>query len=319
MVNLYAANGSGLARVDGLDGGRPVIWIDLVRPSPDDLARLSGRLGVDLPSREDQEEIEQSSRLYFEGSVPVMTVLLPSQSDAGDMVIGPVSFLLLADRLVTLRGHDPRPFASFPQKAGQTGQGCASPEAVLLGLLEEIIDRLADITEQTGRDIDAVSRRVFSAERLSTEDYRAALRDSGRNERRVMHLRESLTTLERMLGFLLPVLDGRKSAKGLRMLAKTQMRDVRTVSEQTVYLQQKTAFLLDAALGLIGIDQNAIIKIFSVAAVAFLPPTLVASIYGMNFVHMPELAWYFGYPLALGAMLASALLPLWYFRRRGWL
>lgn len=318
-MTYYAAEGLGLRPVETLDGPDPVIWIDLARAGPDDLAHLSGRLGVDLPTREDQEEIEQSSRLYFEGGVPVMTVLLPAQAEAGDMIIGPVSFLLFPDRLVTLRSHDPKPFATFPPKAAQTGQGCASPEAVLHGLLEEIIDRLADITEQTGRDIDTVSRRIFSTDRLTTEDYRAALRDIGRNERKVMHLRESLTTLERMLGFLMPVLDTRKSAKGLRMLLKGQHRDVRTISEQTVYLQQKTAFLLDAALGLIGIDQNAIIKIFSVAAVAFLPPTLVASIYGMNFTHMPELAWYYGYPMALAVMLASALLPLWYFRRRGWL
>lgn len=318
-MTYYAADGLGLKPVETLDDASPVIWIDLLRPASDDLVLLSGRLGVDLPSREDQEEIEQSSRLYFEGGVPVMTVLLPAQADTGEMIIGPVSFLLFSDRLLTLRNHEPRPFSSYPPKAAQAAQGCASAETVLHGLLEEIIDRLADITEQTGRDIDTVSRRIFSTDRLTTEDYRAALRDIGRNERKVMYLRESLTTVERMLGFLMPVLDTRKSAKGLRVLLKSQHRDVRTISEQTGYLQQKTAFLLDAALGLIGIDQNAIIKIFSVAAVAFLPPTLVASIYGMNFVHMPELEWYFGYPLALGVMLASALLPLWYFRQRGWL
>jgi len=318
-MTYYASEGLGLRPVDSLDGSDRVIWIDLARAGPADLARVSGRLGIDLPTREDQEEIEQSSRLYFEDGVPVMTVLLPALSDTGDMIVGPVSFLLFPDRLVTLRSHDPKPFASFPPNAAQTGQGCASPETVLHGLLEEIIDRLADITEQTGRDIDTVSRHVFATDRLTTEDYRAALRAIGHNERKVMHLRECLTTLDRMLGFLMPVLDARKSTKGLRMLLKGQYRDVRTISEQTVYLQQKTAFLLDAALGLIGIDQNAIIKIFSVAAVAFLPPTLVASIYGMNFAHMPELAWYYGYPLGLGLMLTSALLPLWYFRRRGWL
>jgi magnesium transporter len=318
-MNLYAAAGPALDRVAAFDGPERVIWADLVRPTPEDLDRMSALLGVPLPTREDQEEIEQSSRLYFEGGVPVMTVLLPAQADAGNMTVGPVSFLLLEDRLVTVRHHDPRPFSTFPGKAGQAPQGCGSAGAVLFGLLEEIIDRLADITEQTGRDIDAVSGRIFSTEPLQTEDYRAALRDIGKGERKIMHLRESLTTMERMLGFLVPVIDTRKNDKGLKPQLKTQSRDIRTIAEQAGYLQQKTAFLLDAALGLISIEQNAIIKIFSVAAVAFLPPTLVASIYGMNFAHMPELAWPFGYPVALGLMLASAGLPLLYFRRRGWL
>ncbi|MCZ7674682.1 MAG: hypothetical protein M5U35_00590 [Roseovarius sp.] len=100
---------------------------------------------------------------------------------------------------------------------------------------------------------------------------------------------------------------------------RSQQRDARTIAEQAGYLQQKTAFMLDAALGLISIEQSAIIKIFSVVAVAFLPPTLVASSYGMNFVYMPELEWFYGYPAALGLMALSAAVPLWYFRRRGWL
>lgn len=318
-MKYFASTGKGLSQVERFGGPDRVVWADLVRPSPEDLGKLAALLDVPLPSREDQEEIEQSSRLYFENGVPVMTILLPSQSELGGMMVGPVSFILLDERLVTLRYHDPRPFSSFPPKAGQAPNGCATAEAVLFGLLEEIIDRLADITEQTGRDIDVVSDRIFSTETLRTEDYRKALREIGRGEKKVMQLRESLNTLERMLGFLIPVIDRRVGAKGLRGLLKTQQRDVRTITEQTGYLQQKTAFLLDAALGLIGIEQNAIIKIFSVAAVAFLPPTLVASIYGMNFAHMPELDWPLGYPLAIGMMVLSAIGPLLIFRKRGWL
>ena len=126
-------------------------------------------------------------------------------------------------------------------------------------------------------------------------------------------------TVERLLGFLMPVLEGRKAGREMRSMIKSQFRDVRTITEQAGFLQQKTVFLLDATLGLINIEQNAIIKIFSVVAVAFLPPTLVASAYGMNFRVMPELGWPFGYPFALGLMGLSALVPLWYFRRRRWL
>ncbi|MGR3374963.1 MAG: magnesium transporter CorA family protein [Pseudooceanicola nanhaiensis] len=318
MITAYAREGEGLRALgDGEDAA--AIWVDLLAPDAQELALMSGRAGVDLPTRADQEEIEQSSRLYLHGGVPVMTVLLPTRSEAGEMEIGPVSFVLLGERLITLRHHAPRPFTSFPAKAARASHGCATPEAVLVGLVEEIIDRLADITEQTGREIDVVARRIFGTEKMRTEDYRAAMREIGRAEGRVMHLRESLMTIERMLGFLGPVMDGRKPGKGLRGMVKSQYRDARTITEQAGYLQQKITFMLDAALGLINIEQNAIIKIFSVAAVAFLPPTLVASIYGMNFEVMPELGWTYGYPLALGIMVLSAAVPLWFFRRRGWL
>jgi len=315
----YIHEGEGLRAAQSDDERRRAIWVDLEAPGNETLARLSARFGVALPTRADQDEIEQSSRLYLESGVPVMTVLLPARTEAGGLQSAPVSFVLMAERLVTIRHHAPRPFASYPEKAARSAHGCATPEAVLAGLVEEIIDRLADITEQTGHEIDVVSRRIFGGDPLKTEDYRAALREIGRAEGRVMQLRESLMTLERMLGFLSAVLGERGAGKGLRAALKSQYRDARTITEQAGYLQQKITFMLDAALGLINIEQNAIIKIFSVVAVAFLPPTLVASSYGMNFVHMPELDWPLGYPMALGLMIVSAAVPLWYFRRRGWL
>lgn len=318
-MTYYAASGQGLAPIETMAGPPPAIWIDMEAPDPADLDALSRALGIELPTREDQQEIEQSSRLYLEDGVPVMTVLVPSRAGGGEMITGPVSFVLLPDRLVTLRHHAPGSFATFPQKAVRTSHDCTTPEAVLIGLLEEIIDRLADITEQTGREIDQVAKRIFGTETLRTEDHRTSLRAIGRADGQLMQLRESLMTLERMYGFLAPILDERKAGRALRATVRSQQRDARTIAEQAGYLQQKTAFMLDAALGLISIEQSAIIKIFSVVAVAFLPPTLVASSYGMNFVYMPELEWFYGYPTALGLMALSAAVPLWYFRRRGWL
>ncbi|MET4127680.1 magnesium transporter CorA family protein [Roseovarius sp. MBR-6] len=318
MITAYAREGEGLRALDNGDATAP-IWIDLYQPDADELALVSGRSGVDLPTRADQEEIEQSSRLYLEDGVPVMTALLPSQAGSEAMQVGPVTFVLRPAQLITIRHHAPRPFTTFPGRADKASLGCASAEAVLVGLLEEIIDRLADITEQTGREIDTISRRLFGAKKLSTEDHRAALREIGATDTRVMQLRESLMTLERLLGFLAPVFDKLRSGKVLRAMLKTHYRDAHTIAEHASYLQQKTALLLDATLGMINIEQNAIIKIFSVVAVAFLPPTLVASSYGMNFVHMPELEWTLGYPMALGLMVLSAAVPLWFFRRRGWL
>ncbi|MBC7133439.1 MAG: magnesium transporter CorA family protein [Roseovarius sp.] len=318
MITAYAQEGEGLRPIGAGETVAPV-WIDLYQPDDEERARVSRAAGVDLPTRAEQEEIELSSRLYLEGGVPVMTALLPARSGTGAMQIGPVTFVLRPAQLITIRHHAPRPFETFPARAGKASLGCASADALLMGLLEEIIDRLADLTEQKGREIDAISRRVFGPDTMATEAHRAALREIGAADTQVMQLRESLMTLERVLGFLVPVLDKMRAAKALRAMLKTHYRDVRTISEQASYLQQKTALLLDATLGMINIEQSAIIKIFSVVAVAFLPPTLVASIYGMNFTHMPELGWTLGYPLALLVMVLSAVVPLWFFRRRGWL
>ncbi|PKQ13421.1 MAG: magnesium transporter [Alphaproteobacteria bacterium HGW-Alphaproteobacteria-1] len=318
MITAYVRDGEGLRVLSNGESTAP-IWIDLFQPDSDELALVSGRVGVDLPTKADQEEIEQSSRLYLEEGVPVMTALLPARSGTEAMQMGPVTFVLRPSQLITIRHHAPRPFETFPARAGKSSLGCATAEAVLVGLLEEIIDRLADLTEQSGREIDAVSRRVFGPEKMSTEEHRAALREIGAADTRVMLLRESLMTLERVLGFLMPVLEKIRTDKALRAMLKTHYRDAHTIAEHANYLQQKTALLLDATLGMINIEQNAIIKIFSVVAVAFLPPTLVASIYGMNFTHMPELDWPWGYPLALGIMVLTAVVPLWFFKRRGWL
>jgi magnesium transporter len=318
MIKAYRIHGNGLIPDDGVEFAHGA-WIDMLEPSDAERMEVSALIGVEVPSRADQEEIEQSSRLYVEKGAPVTTVLLPARSSEGATQIGPVTFILTADRLVTVRHHSPRPFETYPARAGRATLGCHNVEQLMLGLVEDIIDRLADITEQAGRDIDALSKTVFQPDAASRTDLQSVLREIGAKDALVMHLRQSLLTMERMLGFLIPVMEARKAAgRELRATVKTQQRDVHTITEQAAFLVQKTGLLLDATLGLINIEQNAIIKIFSVAAVVFLPPTLIASIYGMNFHHMPELDWWFGYPMALGGMVLSAVVPLVYFKRKGW-
>lgn len=316
MIRAFRIEENGLAPAG--DDLAAASWLDLLEPTDAERAETSALIGLQVPSRADQEEIEQSSRLYLEDGAPVMTALLPSRSGADITEIKPVTFILTCDRLVTVRHHTPRTFETYPSRAGKATLRMRNVEHLALGLLEDIIDRMADVTENVGREIDALSRSVFRPEANASTDLQAILRRIGAQDALVMHLRESLLTLERMLGFLMPVMDARKSVRDAKGVVESQLRDVRTISEQANFLTQKTGLLLDATLGLINIEQNAIIKIFSVAAVVFLPPTLIASIYGMNFTYMPELGWRFGYPWALGLMLLSAVLPLIYFRRRGW-
>lgn len=323
MIRGYVNLGDRLQAPEGaLERADDVIWVDLFDPTADEEAAVEARLGVSLPSREDMEEIEISSRLYQEDGAVFMTANLPAQTDQDHPVMAPVTFILAGRRLITVRFHEPRAFVTLPLRAARADLGCGNGEAVLVALLEAIIDRLADVLERAGREIEATSRGVFrhkNAAEAVSRDFQAMLEEIGRKGDLISNIRDSLATLERLIGYLGHVALQRKSDADIRARVKTLARDARSLNDYVSFLSQKTTFLLDATLGMVTIEQNAIIKIFSVAAVAFLPPTLIASVYGMNFEVMPELSWPWGYPLALGLMALSAVLPYLYIKRRGWL
>jgi magnesium transporter len=236
-----------------------------------------------------------------------------------------------------VRYEDPRFFGAFAKRAQKTATGCTNADAVLAHLLEAVIERLADILERAAHDIDAISRNIFQPaakpapaeppqakgkarrKQPRTRDFQVILEDIGRKGELASNIRDSLVTLQRLFTFLAQLAAERKPGKDIQTRIKTLSRDAQALSDHVSFLSQKITFLLDATLGMINIEQNAIIKIFSVAAVVFLPPTLIASIYGMNFEHMPELEWPFGYPFAIGLMILSAVLPYLFFKRRGWL
>jgi len=268
------------------------------------------------------EEIEISSRLYYEDGASFMTATLPAQTESNNPQMQPVTFVLTPNRLVTIRYHEPRAFKTFPVRAAKVAPGCETSEGVLVALLEAIVDRVADILERAGREIDLISRQVFSrpnAESTQDRDFQLLLESIGDKGELTSNIRDSLLTLERLVGFLGHGTMQRRSNKDVRERIKTLSRDIRSLSDHASFLSQKITFLLDATLGMINIEQNATIKIFSVVAVIFLPPTLIASIYGMNFEFMPELEWLLGYPFAIGLMVLCAILPFAYFKHRRWL
>lgn len=300
-----------------------VIWVDLLNPTADEQAAVGAMLGIAVPTREEMDEIEISSRLYVEDGAFFMTATLPAQTELEDPLMSPVTFVLAGGRLLTIRYHEPRPFKTFPMRAEKVATGCTTGGTVLIALLEAIVERLADILEKASRDIEAISRDIFqpASTKVSkrNRDFQELLGAIGRKEDIATSIRDSLSSLHRLAGFLAHAATQTKMNKDTRARIKTLSRDVMSLADHAGFLSQKINFLLDATLGMISIEQNAIIKIFSVAAVIFLPPTLVASIYGMNFDIIPELKWQYGYPLALVLMVVSAILPFWYFRRRGWL
>lgn len=318
MIRAYELAGDRLK--PAAVGSASVIWWDLFQPTREEETELEHQLGIELPTRDEMQEIEITSRLYSEDSAHFMTALIPSQTESDDAVVEPITFILTDHRLVTIRYTEPRSFTAFPVRAEKAGLGLRSGETVLFALFETIVDRLADILERVAREIEVISRTVFGQKGKETRtdaNYKATLEQIGQKGDLTSDIRDSLATLERVFAYLAPKLNGGDSEA--RDQLKALVADVRSLTDHSGFMAQKITFLLDATLGLINIEQNAIIKIFSVAAVVFLPPTLVASVYGMNFRIMPELDWPFGYPFAIVLMIASAILPFLYFKSRKWL
>lgn len=324
-MSLYIATGTSVEVVQGIcdEAVRPrVIWVDLHDPSPREIRFVEDMLQIDVPTREELLEIETSSRLYEEDDAFFMTATMLSQSESDNPELAAVNFILAGQKLVTLRYADPLPFRTAASQIQRNPLAWNSGEIVFVSLLEAIVDRAADILEAIGADLDAVSREVFtySAKEVApqTKDHRKLLAQVGRAGYMVGKTRESLVSLGRLVTFVTVAFKS-KDRRNLQSRIKTVGRDVLSLSDYASFLTHKVTFSLDAILGMVSIEQNEIIKIFSVAAVVLLPPTLVASIYGMNFEIMPELSFPYGYPMALGLMVLSSLMPYLYFKRKGWL
>jgi magnesium transporter len=323
MIRAYSSDGGRLVHLDPTAASlERAIWFDLLTPTREEEALVEQALGIGVPLREEMEEIEISSRLYYEDGAAYMTATLPALTDTDEPHLAPVTFVLTGEQLVTVRYHEPRAFVTLAARAQRVAMGCNNGESVLTALLEMQVDRLADVLERIGREVAQISKEVFQkrdSRPTRSSTIQALLEAIGRKGDMTSNIRECLGSLGRMIGFFGQVTLKGKTEKELRARVRTLSRDCQSITDHAGFLTQKVTFLLDATLGLINIEQNAIIKIFSVVAVVFLPPTLIASIYGMNFHFMPELSWPFGYPLAMLLMVLSAISPFWFFRRRGWL
>jgi magnesium transporter len=328
MLTVYdAADGILVAR-EGLQTiTGAAVWIDLLNPTREEDVLVEQAVGIAVPTREEMAEIEASSRLYQEGGAHYMTAVVLFQPDnlAEPLVTTPITFILTDNRVITVRYAEPRGIKIFLSRVQKRDVACSTGPAVLVGLLEAIIDREADRVERIQAEVDQLSQSIFGVKgakgggRTRALRFDVSIRQIGREGDLTSRARESLLTLGRLLTYLAHVMSERGDDKALKARVKTASRDVQSLADHIGYLSAKITFLLDATLGMINNEQNGIIKIFSVLAVALMPPTLVGTIYGMNFKNMPELDWLFGYPMALGVMVISAVIPWLYFKRKGWL
>ena len=303
------------------------LWLDLINPTRHEDHFVENLLAVSIPTREEAQEIEVSARLYHEDSAEFMTMTGVSQLESDAPMTTPITFILKGDTLATIRYAQPKPFFTYATRAQKIGAvPCISSEQIMLGLVEALIERMAEALEKTGRNLERLSRQVFrykppAGKASKSRDFQAIIEEIGARGDLLAMIRESLVSLNRLLAYHNTTDKGVAQGPNKDAVAwvRDMQQDVVALSDHATYLSNKTNFLLDATLGLINLEQNQIIKIFSIAAVCLMPPTLVASSYGMNFRHMPELEWLFGYPYALALMLIAAIIPFLWFRRKGWL
>jgi len=323
MIRLYDNQGTLLEAPASTKAGLPqaACWIDLIHPSLEEEAQVENLIGVGVPSRDELRDIEPSSRLYLEKGAAYLTASLVWKSDTDFAEIADIGLVLAGERLITIRYAEPKAFAIFAANAAREFVGLDGRD-VLTRLVEAMIDRSAEVLEHRSRRIDALSSQVFSRGSVSnpeavTRDLEATLGVIASHQRTIAKVRESLMSLSRVAGFL-QALPRIAEDKLLRQRCRSVARDIQSLSEHADFISENITFLLDASLGLISVQQNQVMKVMSVAAIVFLPPTFIGTVYGMNFQDMPELNQPWAYPVALAAMAASALGPYFWFKRKGW-
>jgi len=327
MLTIYTSSSTGgLRRLEQFDPMQLSLfaWIDLLHPTEEERRRIETALEIALPTREEMAEIEDSSRFYQDNGALFLTAAIMCLSESEFPATTDVTFVLVRNLLLTVRYGSPRPFQTFAAQALRQPGLATNGESILLGLLDACLDRVADHIERTSNEVDILVHEVLAPEdpprrRRAGLRYADMLRQLERNQAVVSKARTSLLSLNRLMSYVARPTQGLPSGKAFRSQVLTLIHDVRSLIDHTNFLGNNITFELQAILGMVSIEQNNIIKIFSVAAVVLLPPTLVASIYGMNFEVMPELRWLLGYPFALGLMVLSAVVPYRIFKRHGWL
>ena len=327
MLSVYAQGPAGLVALPHA-AGTPLpseaLWIDLLEPTPEEEKLVEDALGIDVPTREEMQEIEASSRFYEETGALFMTITIVTKLDTDLPQNAQITFILTgrqpASRLVTNRYSDPVSIRRFIQHSQTHPAACGSAAMLLAGLLEAIVNRIADVLEHLGSEIDVISAQVFSRSRhrAAATDYGAVLERIGLNGELLSKGRESLASLARLLVFVQEAAES-GVAPDARTRLRTLSRDVGPMSEYATFLGDKVQFLLDATLGMVSIGQNNILKIFSVVTLFFLPPSVIVGFYGMNFEHLAWLHASWGPWYALALMVVSGVAPYLYFKRRGWL
>ncbi len=327
MIRLYRQTPDGIERTTEVDANvlnlDSIFWIDLLTPEPSEIRFVEQICGTEMPTYDEMREIEATSRLYTEDGARFMTTTVLSRVDTESPSLSEITFVLMKGKIITIRHSDSYSFRVFSHQLLRQKQ--INRDQVFIGLLETIVDRQADVLERFGAELDRLSKSIFRREDLDSKTkkktrvsntLRLTLQDLGRVGDLLTRQRDCLVNLLRLLTYASneEALDENNSTLYSRL--RPISRDVTSLSEYATFLSGNVNFMLDAVLGLINIEQNEIVKIFTVASVIFMPATLIASIYGMNFQNMPETTFEYGYYGALIAIAISIVLPIIFFKMR---
>ena len=321
MIRLYRSGCAACEAVEidvigGWEMPPDTLWIDMIEPSHGEDAAVERALGISIPTRAEMSELEASSRLYREGGATYVTADILHRGDDDLPGIDPVTFVLTTGPMVTIRYFDPRPFTMFTDKLEREPALCQTGADMFLNLMEAIIDRASDVLSGLGAKVEGFGVHVFSEGK--TVGFKHLITKLGRAHMASARIEQSLAGLARVFSFV-GVDNWFEHADEPREHLRSLSRDAASLISHNQALASGINFQLSAALGLINIEQSSIFKMFSIFTAVLMPPTLIGAIYGMNFEHMPELRWMEGYPMALGLMVISAVGPLVYFKRRGWI
>lgn len=292
-----------------------LVWIDMLCPTRDEELAAEQALGLELPTPEEMRQIEPSSRLYREGGATFMTASLLTRSTEDIAELSPVTFVLSKDRLITIRFISAKAFDVFGQRALNPTTDSTSGADTFLGLMDAIVERVAEVLEVGSAQVRESSTSIFSRPRGGA--FEPLLTSLARTQSTTSLARTSLVSLGRLASFAALAREISDDPAHQIHLSSIQ-HDIQSLTEHSGYQASHICFLLDAALGLINIEQNVTMRFFAGATVLLMPPTLIGAIYGMNFKHMPELDWTFGYPLAIALMVMSGLMPFLWFRKKSW-
>ncbi|WP_045836825.1 magnesium transporter CorA family protein [Hyphomicrobium sp. 99] len=323
MITVYDAVGGKLVQRDRMGDLSTSVWIDLIEPKEDEDKYIEQALGIEVPTRSEMREIEASNRFYTENGAYYMTSIILHNSEQDVPMTSVVTFILSGNHLVTVRYASPRAFPVYIARAAKGDVDCVTGAGVMIGILEMLIEREADLIERVQDEVERIAPLVFGQRNTSSAPQsrrlEVLLKTVGKEGDVVARAQESAMSLHRLSLYFANAARERKDDQRVAARIEAANHDILSLMESMRFLSARTSFLLDATLGMISNEQNQIIKLFSVMAVMLMPPTLVASIYGMNFRHMPELELDYGYPLALILMFAAALIPYLYFKKKGWL
>lgn len=321
MIRAFSLQNDRLISVDETVQNQlnDAIWIDLIDPTDEERSVLEHRLDQTLAEEHELDDLEASARFFEDEDGLHMHSFFYCLDDEDYADIATVGFTIRDGRLFTIRERDLPAFRLYRMRSRRTKLINGNAYELLLDLFETKIEQLADVIENIYADLEKLSRVILNGQDEQEKDHNRlndALANLTELEDASSKVRLCLMDTQRALGFLL-----RKTRLPNNQLeqARDIMRDVESLQPHNESLFQKVDFLMQAAMGFINIEQNRIIKIFSVVSVMFLPATLISSIYGMNFEFMPELQFKFGYPMAIGMMIFVAAAPLYYFKRKGWL